>query len=63
MSVRQPLNIATVGGLAVAGAFLSGVGALFLAFGSRSANPLAAAVALLAAAVAFCGIAYVIFGR
>jgi drug/metabolite transporter (DMT)-like permease len=61
--MSQPPNIASVGGLAVLGALLTGVGALFLAVSAHNANPLAAAVALLAAAVAFCGIAYVIFGR
>jgi hypothetical protein len=43
--MRQPPNIASVGGLAVAGALLAGVGALFLAVGAYIANPLAAAVA------------------
>jgi hypothetical protein len=59
----KPLNIAAVGGLAVFGALLAGVGALFIAIHSMNANPLAAAVALLAAAVAFCGTAFIIFGR
>ncbi|MEA2165139.1 MAG: hypothetical protein QOK37_3266 [Thermoanaerobaculia bacterium] len=61
--MSKPLNIATVGGLAVAGALLTGVGALAIAVISSNTNPLAAALALLAAAVAFCGTAFIIFGR
>jgi hypothetical protein len=51
----------TVGGGAVVGALAAGVAALALAFSCWTGHPEAAAFALLAAAVAFVGVANAIF--
>ena len=51
----------SVGGCAVLGASLTGIAALALAVSSWAAHPEAAGLALLAAAVAFVGVANAIF--
>jgi len=54
----------SVGGGAVLGALITGIGALVLAYTSTSAAHFeAAGIALLAAAVAFVGVASVVFRR
>ncbi|HEU4887945.1 MAG TPA: hypothetical protein VFV49_08670 [Thermoanaerobaculia bacterium] len=52
----------TVGGSAVLGALITGVGALLFAYKSISAGQFeAAAIAMVAAAIAFVGVAHTVF--
>jgi hypothetical protein len=51
----------TIGGCAVLGALITGIAALSFAF--RSSSPEGVGIALLAAAVAFVGVANVVFRK